>query len=146
MGVIWYKVWFDLWHNKMRTLLSVLSIAAGVFAIGTIFGMTDKMLTTMDSAHQSVKPSAVNMFLTAFISREDARALRSIDGVADVEPYNQITIQYQLRPGDEWKQGSLVMRDDYTRQHSDLVQLKQGNWPQGNWLGIERLASEFLGI
>ncbi len=146
MSVIWQKVWFDLWHNKVRTLLSVLSIAAGVFAIGTIFGMTDKMLTTMDSAHQSVTPSAINMFLTSFISRDDALALRSIEGVADIEPYNQITIQYKVQPTDDWKQGSLVMRDDYTRQHSDLVQLKQGSWPQGNALDIERLASEFLGI
>ncbi len=24
MGVIWYKIWFDLWHNKTRTLLAVL--------------------------------------------------------------------------------------------------------------------------
>lgn len=34
MSVIWYKVWFDLWHNKIRTLLAMLSIAVGVFAIG----------------------------------------------------------------------------------------------------------------
>jgi len=32
MSVIWYKVWSDLWHNKIRTLLAVLSIAAGMFA------------------------------------------------------------------------------------------------------------------
>ena len=64
MSVIWQKVWFDLWHNKVRTLLSVLSIAAGVFAIGAIFGMTDKMLSGMDAAHQSVSPSHINMFLT----------------------------------------------------------------------------------
>ena len=39
MGVLWHKVWFDLWHNKTRTLLAVLSIAAGVFAVGAMFGM-----------------------------------------------------------------------------------------------------------
>ena len=33
MGVIWYKIWFDIWHNKTRTFLAVLSIAAGVFAV-----------------------------------------------------------------------------------------------------------------
>ena len=38
------------------------------------------------------------------------------------------------------------MRDDYTHQHSDLVQLKQGNWPQGDAIDIERLASQFLKI
>ena len=44
MGVIWYKVWFDLWHNKTRTLLAVLSIAAGVFAVGAIFGMSELLV------------------------------------------------------------------------------------------------------
>ena len=144
MSVIWQKVWFDLWHNKVRTLLSVLSIAAGVFAIGAIFGMSDKMLSGMDAAHQSVTPSHINMYLTNFISRDDALALRSVKGVADVEPYNQVTIRFKVNPTDDWRQGSLVMRDDYTRQHSDLVQLKQGSWPQGDALGIERLASQFL--
>ena len=144
MSVIWQKVWFDLWHNKVRTLLSVLSIAAGVFAIGAIFGMSDKMLSGMDAAHQSVTPSHINMYLTSFINRDDALALRSVKGVADIEPYNQVTIRFKVNPTDDWRQGSLVMRDDYTRQHSDLVQLKQGSWPQGNALGIERLASQFL--
>lgn len=146
MSVIWQKVWFDLWHNKVRTLLSVLSIAAGVFAIGAIFGMSDKMLNGMDAAHQSVTPSHINLYLTSFISRDDALALRSIKGVADVEPYNTLTIRYKVRPQDDWQQGELVMRDNYARQRSDLVQLKQGNWPQGDEIGIERLASQFLKI
>jgi putative ABC transport system permease protein len=117
-----------------------------VFAIGAIFGMTDKMLSGMDAAHQSVTPSHINMFLSAYISRDDALALRSVPGVLDIEVQNQITIQYKVNPQDNWKQGSLVMRDDYTRQHSDLVQLKQGQWPQGDAIDIERLASQFLKI
>jgi hypothetical protein len=40
MGVIWHKIWFDLWHDKVRTGLAVLSITAGVFTIGTIFGLS----------------------------------------------------------------------------------------------------------
>jgi hypothetical protein len=32
------KVWGDLARNKARTLLAVLSIAAGVFALGLAFG------------------------------------------------------------------------------------------------------------
>ena len=34
MGVTWYKIWRDLAHNKARTLLVVLSISVGVFAMG----------------------------------------------------------------------------------------------------------------
>ena len=42
MGVIWHKVWSDLWDNKARTMLAVLSIAVGVFAVGPILGMVDQ--------------------------------------------------------------------------------------------------------
>ena len=45
MSVIWRKVWLDLWQNKVRTVLAVLSIAAGVFAIGATFGMADQLLS-----------------------------------------------------------------------------------------------------
>ena len=33
----WRKVWADLWGSKMRTLLVVLSIAVGVFAVGMVY-------------------------------------------------------------------------------------------------------------
>ena len=36
MSPRWRKVLRDLWGNKARTLLAVLSIAAGVFAVGMI--------------------------------------------------------------------------------------------------------------
>ena len=56
MGVIWHKVWFDLWHNKGLTSLAVLSIAVGVFAIGAIFGMIDQLLPGMDRSHPASRP------------------------------------------------------------------------------------------
>ena len=63
MGVIWNKIWFDLWHNKTRTLLTVLSIAVGVFAMGAIFGMSDMMSSEMDRSHRSVVPPHITVFL-----------------------------------------------------------------------------------
>ncbi|MEJ2557520.1 MAG: hypothetical protein P8186_15085 [Anaerolineae bacterium] len=35
----WRKVLRDLWHNKARTVIVVLSIAVGVFAVGMIVSM-----------------------------------------------------------------------------------------------------------
>ena len=37
-GVIRYKIWYDLWENKARTLRVVAIIAIGAFAVGTILG------------------------------------------------------------------------------------------------------------
>ena len=84
MSVIWNKVWFDLWYNKARTILAILSIAAGVFAIGSIFGMVDQMLSTIDAAHQATFPSHINMFLRDRIDHNTAIRLKSIEGLEDM--------------------------------------------------------------
>src|SRR5512145_2685634 len=103
MGVIWHKVWFDLWHNKTRTLLAVLSIAAGVFAVGSIFGMSNMLLSNMDGSHRAVLPTHINMALDTLVDREVLLSLRDVPGVEDIEPYNSVNIVYKLRPQDEWR-------------------------------------------
>lgn len=122
MRVIWYKVWFDLWNNKVRTALAVLSIAAGVFAIGAIFGMVDQLLSGMDAAHQAVVPSHIQMYLIDRIDRDTAIRLKTIEGVEDGEVTNEVTVRYKLHPEDEWKRGQMVMRDDYNDQKYDVLQ------------------------
>jgi putative ABC transport system permease protein len=146
MSVIWYKVWFDLWHNKVRTALAVLSIAVGVFAIGAIFGMVDQLLSGMDSAHRAVTPSHIQMYLIDRIDHDTAIRLKTIKGVEDIEVTNEVTVRYKLHPEDKWKRGQMVMRDDYDEQKYDILQLKQGEWPDRNEIGIERLSSQYYGI
>ena len=86
MGVIWNKVWFDLWHFKVRTLLAVLSIAAGVFAVGAMFGMADELNTTLDASHRAVIAPHLDMRLAAPIDRDTALAIRKVPGVEGVQP------------------------------------------------------------
>jgi putative ABC transport system permease protein len=149
MGVIWNKVWFDLWHNKTRTLLAVLSITAGVFAVGAMFGMADMMSTNMDRSHQSVLPPHINVILSKFVDRDTLLNLGSVSGVEGVEPYNQQSVLYKLKPDGPWRQGSILMRDDWQNQKYELVQLRQGHWPASkDEIGIERMAAQFnhLGV
>ncbi len=146
MSVIWAKVWFDLWHNKVRTLLAVLSIAAGVFAVGTMFGMGDQLLSGMDAAHQTVSPSHINLFAENELTPSIAESVRKLEGVQDVELYNQVIALYKVRPEDEWKQGAINMKADYHDQKYDLIQLREGDWPGQDDIGIERLAAQYLKV
>ena len=147
MGVIWNKIWFDLWHNKTRTLLAVLSIAAGVFAVGTIFGMGDLLITNMDKSHQAVLPTHVNVALNEPIDRDTLLALKEVPGVEGIDPYSSVSILYKLHPEDEWRQGVIQMRDNYEAQKYELLQLKEGHWPvQKNEISIERMAAQTLKI
>lgn len=146
MSVIWYKVWSDLWDNKVRTTLAVLSIAAGVFAIGAIFGMVDQLLTGMDTAHQATFPSHIQMFLADRIDEDTAIRLNSIEAIEDIEVVNEVTVRYKLNPEDEWERGRMVMRRDYEDQTYDIFQLKEGEWPNKAGIGIERLSSQHFGV
>jgi putative ABC transport system permease protein len=145
MGVLWIKIWHDLWHHKSRTLLSVLSIAAGVFAIGAIFGMVDQMLTGMDAAHRAVAPSHINVILRNYVDKETIDALRDLQGVQDIDPLNQVTVRYKIDPAGEWELGTLVQRD-YDNQVFDVVVLKEGEWASNGKINIERLSSQYYGL
>jgi putative ABC transport system permease protein len=146
MSVIWYKVWHDLWHNKGRTLLAVLSIAAGVFAIGAIFGLVDQLLSGMDSAHRAVAPSHINIIMRDLIDRGTAEDLRRVPGVVDVDPVNLVNVRYRQSEDEAWQSGTLVMRDDYEDQTYDLMRLTGGDWPDDLQIGVERLTGQYFDI
>lgn len=146
MSVIWNKVWFDMWGNKGRSLLVILSIAAGVFAVGAIFGLVDQLLTGMDNAHQEVSPSHINVILRDYIPRSVVEEVEKITGVEGVDPVNQITLRYKLNPGDEWELGTLVQRPDYENQTYDIITLKDGSWPDSDGFAVERMSAQFFGM
>jgi putative ABC transport system permease protein len=144
MDVIWYKIWFDLWHNKTRTFLAALSVAAGVFAMGAIFGMSDMMSTEMDRSHRSVQPPHITVYLTTPVDADTIRSVQDVPGVKGVEPFNELSVLYKIHPGDNWRQGLIHMRGDFTNQKYELVQLRQGDWPSDkNALGVERMAAQY---
>jgi putative ABC transport system permease protein len=147
MSVIWGKVWFDLWRsNKIRTLLAVFSIAAGVFAIGAVFGMVDQLLSGMDRAHQGIAPAHIMIGLSERIDQNIADRLKNIKGVEDIEATNEVAVRYKLKPDEDWRAARLLMRADYEDQMYNILQLKEGSWPEKDNLAIERLSSQFFGI
>src|SRR4030067_3290442 len=146
MGTLWFKVWSDLWNNKTRTLLAVLSIASGVFATGMMFGVSDLLNTNLDNSHAEVRPPHLDVGRGQLVDRETLLNLRSVPGVEDIDPYNSVTILYRLDPQSAWRQGVVHMRDDFDAQKYDLVQLREGHWPGRNELGVERMAAQFLNV
>ena len=143
MGVIWQKVWFDLWNNKVRTLLAIISIAVGVFAVGTIFGMNDQMLTAMDASHRADKAQHFTMYFTGPIDWDTVRALRKVPGVEDIEPTNAVNVRYRFPNDENWHQGIMQMRPDYRQQKYQLLQLKAGEWPKGQNIAMEFMQANY---
>lgn len=146
MSVIWRKIWSDLWGHKVRTLLAVLSIAAGVFALGAIFGMIDQLVPNLNRVHGTISPANITMYLQDRITQDTADRLKNIEGVVGVEVLNEMSIRYRLSPDQEWQPGALTMRADYEEQKFNLLQLKAGEWPHRNDIGVDMRAFDSLGL
>ncbi|MCU0492934.1 MAG: ABC transporter permease [Chloroflexaceae bacterium] len=146
MQTLWHKIWYDLWTHKVRTLLAMFSIAAGVFAVGAVFGMVDQLLTGMDRAHQTVTPSHFNIILRGSVDAATVEELRTTPGVAGIDPVNQVAVRYRTSAEGPWQQGNLVMRPDYNSQTYDVLTLREGAWPSDPDIGVERLSSQFFNL
>ena len=63
----WRKILRDLWGNRMRTILAVLSIAVGVFSVGMIAGSAGReFMSTMFLAIALIVPMTVPTFAVLF--------------------------------------------------------------------------------
>ncbi len=76
----WHKVIRDLTTHKLRTLLVVLSIAVGIFAIGVVMGGRGILTREFDTDYLSSAAPSAEFFTTDF----DASLVRSVEGRSDV--------------------------------------------------------------
>ena len=146
MSITWRKLWRDLAHNKARTVLAVLATAVGVFALGLTFGLTGVMRQAMTEAHKAVIPDHITFFGGPF-DREALETLLNEHDVVAVEGERSAGLRWRIEGGDdEWRNAGLVARPDFENQTTYLIQLVEGDWPSGQALGVERLASAHFGI
>jgi putative ABC transport system permease protein len=145
MSIIWRKVWRDLWDNKLRTFLVVLSTAVGVFAWGLVFGLSDVMRTRMTESHRaSLFPHII--FYTGAFDQDVVEAIQRESGVADAESEDGTFLRWKFEGEKDWRDGYVLARDDYEAQRMNLLGLLDGRWPSGRKLAVERLSSQYFGV
>jgi putative ABC transport system permease protein len=145
MSIIWRKVWRDLWNAKFRTILVILSTAVGVFALGFVFGTSDVLRVGMTESHKaSLFPHLT--FYTGLFDDEVVETILHEPGVADVEGERVASLRWKLEGDEDWHDGTVTARDDYTAQRTNLLYLVDGDWPTGRKLAVERLASQYFHV
>ena len=79
----WKKIWADFWGNKSRTILTVLTIMVGTFAVGFNSNLGLYMNDSMDSDFLSANPSEANIYMSPFDDSmvEIARTMPGVDAV-----------------------------------------------------------------
>ncbi|PKO13660.1 MAG: ABC transporter permease [Chloroflexi bacterium HGW-Chloroflexi-10] len=98
MAPRWRKVLKDIWSNKSRTTLVVLSIAIGVFSVGLVSNAYLMMLSDMNTDHQSVNPNS-GVLYTSYFGDEELSTINKIDGVELAEGRNSVSARVQTVSG-----------------------------------------------
>jgi putative ABC transport system permease protein len=135
----WRKVLRDVWGNKPRTLLVVLSIAVGVFAVGTTAGTWVMMSRDLSADYAAINPSSAILFTAPF---DDGLvdSIRSMRGVGEAEGRFNLTVRIKTAP-EEWRNLRLEAIDDYHDIRLNKVRPESGAWPPPRQeLLIERAA------
>jgi putative ABC transport system permease protein len=145
VGVAWCRVWRDLWLNKARTALVVLSIAVGVFAIGVIVGAYGIMCACMEEDQRAWVPIHVSFWGWFRKAAAEDAVLRDPD-VVETERIIDTMLRWRLEGETDWHDGNLYAREDYEGMRLGILDLVEGNWPEKRMLAVERLSAKYFDI
>jgi len=116
-----------LWGNKIRTILVVLSIAIGVFAIGMIIGTQVILQEDMNSSYLATDPANAILYPSGF-DQELVYGVRSMPEVREAEGRRSITLRLQVGP-DQWRDMNVDVIDDFEDIRLNRVTSEGGAWP-----------------
>ncbi|MBK8050616.1 MAG: FtsX-like permease family protein [Anaerolineales bacterium] len=146
LGVLWDKVWRDLWEHKGRTIQVVLIIAVGTFAIGMILATRQFMITGMEGSWRQSSPAAIYLWNDPPVDDAALDALARVEGVTELEGLMQQSIEWRLTPDEPWKPAGLNARDDFESQKLAKMDLLAGTWPHKNLLAVGQGGDTMYGI
>ncbi len=131
MGSLRYKILRDLWSHKARTLQVMLIIGIGSASIGMILGTRNLVIPMMQKMWTGMNPAMINVFVGPAIDENELITVGHIDGVNEYEGFNSATVEWRVKPEDEWEQGTLTARTDFSDQNMNRLELVDGGWPSG---------------
>ena len=141
----WMLVVRDLWRNRGRTALAILSIAVGVIAVGAIATSSAVFMRAMDHEYQAIQPADVIMWTSAL----DEDAIASIGRLPELEAVEgKISFRVQVQVGpDEWKPIDLYVAEAPEEVRISKVWAESGALPPASrQIVLERLTLPYLGV
>jgi putative ABC transport system permease protein len=150
----WRKVLRDLWHNKTRTLIVVLSIAVGVFAVGMISSTQIMMSGDLAVSYDETDPASAELYPEAF-DEELVQVVRRMEGVAEAEGRRDVTVRVEVASHEGqsheeatiWRNLRLDVVHDYDDMRLNKIAPVSGAWPPPKReLLIERASLAVLNV
>ncbi|MGM0374778.1 MAG: ABC transporter permease, partial [Chloroflexota bacterium] len=134
----WRKVLSDLIDHKARTILVVLSIAVGVFAIGVIAGAYKIISDDMGASYAANNPSNIEIRLEDF-DQELLHTIRNFEGIDKAEARRVFSVRIRPLGETKWTSLDVVAFEDFEENEINLLQPHEGaTIPGENELLLER--------
>jgi putative ABC transport system permease protein len=146
MSIGYRKILRDLWHSKGRTLLAVLSITIGVFAVGVVTGMNDFLPTNMTRSYRESNPAHLILYLNGTVDDHVVHNLTHVTGVAATEGVIQFGARWRPDANTPWRDVTIYAVADYTHQQFDRLELLNGQWPEARTLVPEHTTLESFNL
>jgi putative ABC transport system permease protein len=124
----WHKVKNDFLGNKTRTVLIVLSIAVGLFAVGMIVSSRTIVSTEMAESYAAANPSSGTVRTLEPFDEDFVRAVRDMEGVEDADARRNLSARVQIGP-DEWLNIAIFAIKDFDNLRVNKVLPESGAWP-----------------
>jgi len=142
----WRKVFLDLFENKGRTLLVVLSIAVGVFSIGVIAGTYVIISNDMSVTYAANNPANIEFRMDDF---DDSilTTIRNTRGIQDAEGRRVVNMRVREMDREKWTTLDIIAVDDFDENKVNLLSQISGQIKPGkNEVVLERDALNDLDI
>ncbi len=143
----WRKVLRDLWENKARTLLVVLSIAVGVFAIGVTSGSQGVLVQEMNASYATITPESATIIMAGYFDDDLVEVVAGMRDVETAQGQRHLDVRFKLNPEDEWRNLELKALANYKEIEINKIQPQAGQWPVSDKkLLIERKSLPWMGV
>ena len=124
----WYKVINDLFGNKTRTLLIVLSMSVGLFALGIILSARTILSEGLAESFAAINPSSGTVRTAELFEEDFIESVRSMEDVQEADARRNISARVQTKSG-EWKNLTVFVVADYDDIRVNKVAPQSGAWP-----------------
>jgi putative ABC transport system permease protein len=143
----WRKVLRDLWLNRVRTILIVLTIAVGAFAVGTIGASKVALEQQLPQRYQEIDPAHI-VFTTSLFDADLVHSIESIPGVAAAEARRSLAVRMLEDPArDTWRDLAIFGVVDFADMRVYKLWHESGQWPpERGTLLMERGSLSYLNL
>ncbi|MBI5877774.1 MAG: ABC transporter permease [Chloroflexi bacterium] len=132
----WRKVVRDLFNNKLRTMLVVISIAVGVFAVGMISGTQSIIGHDLPADYVAINPPSA-IVITGGFDDDFIPAVRRMPEIAQAEGRRTANLRIKVGPAgerkaggnDEWRTIRMQAVQDFNKIEVNVFQSESGAWP-----------------